>query len=107
MKRKQKLGKHSLGMRIEELVKLKNKAKVEAEKSTELYVTETVKEAQRTVERLQSRLNQLQSKDQATETSMMHLVDEMFKILFEERKDLDNIENDYEFWTNINKKFND
>lgn len=106
MKRK-KLGKQSLGMRIEELIKLKSKAKVEAEKCTELYITETVKEAQRTVDRLQTRLNQLQNKDQATETSMMHLVDEMFKILFEERKDLDNLENDYEFWTNINKKFND
>lgn len=106
MKRK-RIGKQSLGMRIEELVKLKNKAKIEAEKSTELYITETVKEAQRTVERLQTRLDQLQVKDQATETSMMHLVDEMFKILFEERKDLDNLENDYEFWTNINKKFND
>lgn len=104
---KRKSGKHSLGNRIEELVKLKSKAKVESEKYKELYVTETVKEAQKTVERLQSRLNQLQSKDQATETSMMHLVDEMFKILFEERKNLDSIENDYEFWTDMNKKFND
>lgn len=98
----------SLGNRIEELVSLKNKAKSESDKYREMYITETVKEAQSTVKRLTDRLNALQSDSKnASEESIMKTVDDMFSILFEERRDLDKIESDYAFWSDVDKKFND
>ena len=98
----------SLGNRIEELVSLKNKAKSESDKYREMYITETVKEAQSTVKRLTDRLNALQSDSKnASEESIMKAVDDMFSILFEERRNLDKIESDYAFWSDVDKKFND
>lgn len=98
----------SLGNRIEELVSLKNKAKSESDKYREMYITETVKEAQSTVKRLTDRLNTLQSDNKNTnEESIMKTVDDMFSILFEERRNLDKIESDYAFWSDVDKKFND
>lgn len=98
----------SLGNRIEELVSLKNKAKSESDKYREMYITETVKEAQSTVKRLTDRLNALQSDNKnASEESIMKAVDDMFSILFEERRNLDKIESDYAFWSDVDKKFND
>ena len=98
----------SLGNRIEELVSLKNKAKLESDKYREMYITETVKEAQSTVKRLTDRLNALQSDNKnASEESIMKAVDDMFSILFEERRNLDKIESDYAFWSDVDKKFND
>lgn len=98
----------SLGNRIEELVSLKNKAKSESDKYREMYITETVKEAQSTVKRLTDRLNALQSDSKnASEESIMKTVDDMFSILFEERRNLDKIESDYAFWSDVDKKFND
>ena len=98
----------SLGNRIEELVSLKNKAKSESDKYREMYITETVKEAQSTVKRLTDRLNALQSDSKnASEESIMKTVDDMFSILFEERRNLDKIESDYTFWSDVDKKFND
>lgn len=98
----------SLGNRIEELVSLKNKAKSESDKYREMYIAETVKEAQSTVKRLTDRLNALQSDSKnASEESIMKTVDDMFSILFEERRNLDKIESDYAFWSDVDKKFND
>ena len=98
----------SLGNRIEELVSLKNKAKSESDKYREMYITETVREAQSTVKRLTDRLNALQSDSKnASEESIMKTVDDMFSILFEERRNLDKIESDYAFWSDVDKKFND
>ena len=98
----------SLGNRIEELVSLKNKAKSESDKYREMYITETVREAQSTVKRLTDRLNALQSDSKnASEESTMKTVDDMFSILFEERRNLDKIESDYAFWSDVDKKFND
>ena len=98
----------SLGNRIEELVSLKNKAKSESDKYREMYITETVKEAQSTVKRLTASLNALHSDSKnASGESIMKAVDDMFSILFEERRNLDKIESDYAFWSDVDKKFND
>ena len=102
MKKKKKI---SLGKRIEELVDLKNKASSNSQKYTELYMTEVVKEAQSTAQRLTDRLNLLNSEGKS-EASIIKVVDELFDILFEEHALLDKVESDYTFWNDIHKKFN-
>lgn len=103
--------KENLGRRVEELVALKNKAKWEASKYTEMYITDTVKEAQSTIKRLQDKLNILQSKSENTnersEKEIVRVVDDMFNILLEEHLNLCKTENDYTFWNDLNSKFND
>lgn len=102
MKKKKKI---SLGKRIEELIDLKNKASSNSQKYTELYMTEVVKEAQSTAQRLTDRLNLLNSEGKS-EASIIKVVDELFDILFEEHAFLDKVESDYTFWNDIHKKFN-
>lgn len=103
--------KENLGKRVEELVALKNKAKWEASKYTEMYVEDVVKEAQSTIKRLQDKLNILQSNgrdiNERDEKEILKVIDDMFNILLEEHLNLCKTENDYTFWNDLNKKFND
>lgn len=99
--------KENLGKRVEELISLKNKAKWESDKYKEKYVTDVVKEAQITIEKLQDKLNILQSKkEEANEKELIGLIDDMFNILLEEHSSLCRTENDYTFWNDLNDKFN-
>lgn len=99
--------KESVGEAIEKLQAMRKKAKSESEKYTEMYITETIKEAQSTVKRLSDRLNTLQANERSTEDgTILKLVDEMFEILFESHKNLDKVENNYSFWTDLDQKFN-
>lgn len=99
--------KESVGEAIEQLQKMRNKAKAESSKFQEKYVVETVKEAQSTVKRLQELLDTLQSSKDTKEvdTEILKLVDKMYSILIETHKDLVKTENDFDFWYNLNLKF--
>lgn len=108
MKNQKRGRKENLGHRLEELISLKNKAKFESAKYTEKYVTEVVRDAQSTAKRLQDKLNILQSLEERTnEKEILRTVDDMFNILLEEHLNLCKVENDYTFWNDLNKKFND
>lgn len=96
--------KESTGQVIEQIVKLKKDAEYNAKKYREAYATETIREAQSTVKRLSERLDKLSNIKE--EGPAIKLVDELFNILFESHKNLDKIENDYSFWTDLDNKFN-
>lgn len=98
----------SVGDAIEQLQKMRNKAKTESAKYQERYVVDTIKEAQSTVKRLTDILNTLQLKDENTkDIEVLKLVDKMFSILTETHKDLIKTEEDFDFWYNLNLKFED
>lgn len=100
--------KENLGKRIDELLSLKNKAKYESSRYTEMYVEDVVKEAQSTITKLQDKLNILQSSNKDTnEKEIIRVVDDIFNILTREHPSLIQVENDYTFWNDLNKKFND
>lgn len=96
--------KESTGQVLEQIVKLKKDAEYNAKKYKEAYVTETIKEAQSAVKRLSERLDRLSNMKDGGPA--IKLVDELFSILFENHKNLDKIENDYLFWTDLDNKFN-
>lgn len=100
--------KETVGEAIEKLQAMRKKASLEAGRSKEAYINETIKEAQSTAKRLTDRLNTLESKSRSTkDAEILKLVDEMFEILFESHKDLDKVESDYTFWADLDQKFND
>lgn len=95
--------KETVGEAIEELQKMRNRAKTESAKFQEKYIVETVKEAQSTVKRLQELLDTLKSKE--TDDEALTLVDKMYSVLMESHRDLVKTENDFDFWHNLNLKF--
>lgn len=95
----------SVGEAIEQLQKMKRKAYTEHKKYREMYITETVREAQSTVKRLSSKLETLHG-EKTDDEAILKVVDELFSILFESHKNLDKIEDNYTFYKDLDDKFN-
>lgn len=98
--------KESIGEAIEQLQKMKNKARAEHARYKEAYVTDTINEARSTVKRLSTELDALQDKN-TSEEAILKTVDKIFSILMESHRGLDSIEDSYTFYRDLDSKFND
>lgn len=95
----------NLGDAVEELMKFKTKAEKEFKKTQEDYCNLSIKAAQSTVKELQKCLDLLQ--DSKTNENIITVCDQIFNCLVEkEHNQLDKIKNDYDYWSDINDKFN-
>lgn len=95
----------NLGDSLEEIMKFKTKAGKEYKRSKEDYCNLTVKAAKSVVNELDNILGKLDNN--MDEDTYILLCDKIFSLLVErEYKQLDKSKNDFDYWSDINDKFN-
>ena len=95
----------NLGEAVEEIMKFKEKAQREYNKTQEEECNLAIKAAESTIKNLQRCLDLLQNKKLNDE--VITVCDQIFNCLVEnEHKQLDKVKSDYDYWSDINDKFN-